>query len=576
MRRSNCVPRIEPLEVRRLLSVDPLDATFGGNGVAYGLPPTSTAVLATSIGLESDGKIVVGITGEGGAPLVRYNTDGSLDTSFGHGGYALPTPQPLVIARALAIQRDGKIIVAGSTAAQQAFAVARYNSDGTPDMGFGTGGIVVTDIPPPMYRGGEPIFALALALQTDGRIVVGGTDGGYWALARYDSDGTLDPAFGTSGIFLPGINGDAATNEPTSLHSIALQPDGKIVAAGETEDIHGVSNAVARFLPDGSLDPAFGSGGLSVLPTPNIGGLQIITSAVVTLPNGELMLGGNQNDGDFTLWRIESDGSLDNSFGNNGKLESPAIGGGISAMALRQDGTLIAAGGTATFSSAGITRHVALAAYRPDGSLDASFGTGGIIISGVNAAARGIAIQSDGKVVVVATDGRQAVVARYFGAPVFGVISGQVFDDVNNNGAMDSGEGGVSGVLVYIDRFNGGTFQSGDPNTRTDSVGDFTFALVPGTYTIREVVPAGFRQSSPLGYSWNVSVSTGETVSSVGFGDVPTFAVMMDFRYLLTLAQSFGHTGTFATGDVNDDGHVDLTDLLIVARNFGHVLPPSV
>src|SRR6516165_431864 len=181
---------------------------------------------------------------------------GDLDPSFGTGGKVTTA---VGYASAVALQGDGKIVAVGhtDTGTQGAFALARYNSDGSPDATFGTGGTVTTAFPSFF---GSYDAAYAVALQGDGKIVAAGdTDTGTrgaFALARYNPDGSLDATFGTGGTVRTafGTSYDAA-------NAVALQGDGKIVAAGDTDaGTHGAF-ALARYNPNGSLDATFGTGG---------------------------------------------------------------------------------------------------------------------------------------------------------------------------------------------------------------------------------------------------------------------------------------------------------------------------
>lgn len=176
-------------------------------------------------------------------------TAGILDPTFGTGGIATTNISGVDIANAIAIQADGKIVIAGYSldliSSLLDFAVARYNPDGTLDLTFGTGGIVTTNI------SGSDI-AFAIAIQADGKIVVAGTSSCLgtglcdFALARYNTDGTLDQSFGTGGIV---TNDITRTGNTDIVFAVAIQADGKIVAAGEFFSNFGVEFALARYLP---------------------------------------------------------------------------------------------------------------------------------------------------------------------------------------------------------------------------------------------------------------------------------------------------------------------------------------
>ena len=222
-----------------------LDPTFGiGGKVTTGI---GTDDYGYAVAIQADGKLVAaGATNNGinyDFALVRYNTNGTLDATFGTGGKvttAVGTSDDS--AYALAIQADGKLAVAGETfnGSTWDFALVRYNANGTLDATFGTGGKVTTAV------GTSDEAAYALAIQADGKLVAAGetfngstTD---FALARYNANGTLDPTFGTNGTVKTaiGTRDDAAS-------ALAIQADGKLVAAGETDNGTNYDFALARY-----------------------------------------------------------------------------------------------------------------------------------------------------------------------------------------------------------------------------------------------------------------------------------------------------------------------------------------
>ena len=152
-------------------------------------------------------------------------------------------------------------------------------------------------------------------------------------------------------------------------------------------------------------------------------------------------------------------------------------------------------------------------------------------------------------------------------------INGVVWNDANHNGVRDPGEAGLSSIAVYLDLNHNGKLDKADRSTITDSRGGFAFPdLSPGSYTVREVVPRGYAATAPLSYSATVTIGPDQG-RAVDFGDVPIASVPMNFGFLLTVAQNIGHAGTFADGDLNGDGWVDFSDLLLLAQNYGHALP---
>jgi uncharacterized delta-60 repeat protein len=236
---------------------------------------------------------------------------------------------------------------------------------------FGTGGTVTTDF------AGNGDEARAVALQPDGKIVAAGGALGAsvdFALARYRPDGTLDTAFGTGGK----VTTDFGSGE--QAYAVAVQPDGKIVAAGGA--VTGFE--LARYNADGSLDGTFGAGG-KVTTRFGLGLPFTRAHAIVLQPDGKIVVAGTATSatvGDFGLARYNPDGTLDASFGAGGKVTTDIRGTDSSdfawAVTLQPDGKLVVAG-----STAGPTGDAfALARYTPSGNLDGTFGSGGKVITG--------------------------------------------------------------------------------------------------------------------------------------------------------------------------------------------------
>jgi uncharacterized delta-60 repeat protein len=343
-----------------------LDTSFGTGGkvtTAFGtVGDTPLAVV-----IQTDGKIVaVGYSNTSSGPvfaLARYKIDGSLDESFGPGGKvttAIGTRG--AVAYAAAIQSDGKIVVAGYSdsgtvdVSVQVFALARYNADdGSLDMSFGTGGTgTVTTSFGPMYQN-----ATSVVIQTDGKIVAAGRAYPVLALARYNSDGSLDESFG------PGGTGKVTTamGDNCGAANVAIQTDGKIVAGGTSWGSASASFALARYNTDGRLDTSFGVGGKV---TTDFGTGLGFLRAVAIQTDGKIVAAGSSSDGTpsvFTLVRYNNDGSLDANFGTGAKVTTAVgtIGDEIYAVAIQSDGKIVAAG----YSYTGTSYVFALARYLP-------------------------------------------------------------------------------------------------------------------------------------------------------------------------------------------------------------------
>jgi uncharacterized delta-60 repeat protein len=289
--------------------------------------------------------------------LARYNADGTRDATFGVGGKVTTAfPGLAAIAFGLAVRPSGAILATGFAfdGAGFDFALARYNRDGTLDTSFGNGGLVTTDF------GAGDDFCLGVVIQHTGKIVAFGTafNGANFdfALARYTRDGTLDPTFGAGGRVLTDFDW---TDE--EIRDLALQPNGQMVALGETIGGCGVAFALARYNRDGTLDEGFGATGLVVT---DFGSADAQGEAVVIQPNGKILAGGRSVLGvntDFQLARYNRDRTLDTSFGEGGMVTTDFFGGrdGALAIALHSRGEIVLAG----FAFTGVSRDFALARY---------------------------------------------------------------------------------------------------------------------------------------------------------------------------------------------------------------------
>ncbi len=338
-----------------------LDKTFGvGGKVQTDFP--NLAAVASSVVVQPDGKIVVAggafplFTFLGDFKVVRYNSNGSLDTSFGDGGVVTTTFPEGSYAFDVALQDDSKIIAAGTVfvdfnpgeSSNTDFALARYNPDGTPDTTFGNGGQVSTD-----FLGLED-DAFSLLIQPDGKIVAVGSANDPatfydFAAVRYLNNGTIDATFGDGGK----VHTDLGDQNFDRARSAALQPGGHIVAAGfAISQNGGVQNfAVTRYTASGVLDTSFGAGGVTQI---DFGSCCQSANKVLLQPNGKIITVGYANtessDSDFLLARLTSDGSLDSTFGAGGKVRTSFgdLNGGANGAVLQPDGKIVAVGFQAT------------------------------------------------------------------------------------------------------------------------------------------------------------------------------------------------------------------------------------
>ncbi|MGI8638355.1 MAG: FG-GAP-like repeat-containing protein [Pyrinomonadaceae bacterium] len=403
-----------------------LDPTFGGGGkvITY----ISGKDFGSSVVLQSNGKLIVAgeatvNTSTTDFAIVRYNLDGSLDTSFGNGGRVITDFGRADWASAVARQSDGKIVVAGVTVnlpdptySTSNFALARYNTNGSLDSTFGTGGKVTTD-----FFGFQDYLA-AIIIQPDGKIVAAGMVtpvlfNHNFGLVRYNSDGSLDTTFGSGGKVSTDFNGQI-----DAVNALVLQADGKLVAAGCAGVAGSLDFALARYNSDGSLDSTFGSGGKV---STDLNGQYDQANALVLQTDGRLVAAGyivdyKDETPEFSLARYNSNGTLDSTFGNGGKVITDfGLSGYIAEVALQADGKIVAAG-TVYINGAD---DFGLVRYNTNGTLDTTFGTGGKVTTtfGGGDGAGGIVIQPDGKIVAVGSTANanfsagNFALARYLG-----------------------------------------------------------------------------------------------------------------------------------------------------------------
>ena len=401
-----------------------LDPGFGGGDGKVTTAFGSGDDHGDGVAVQADGKVLVaGYAHNGGNydfALARYLADGStLDTSFGSGG---KTTTAMVgggsdVGTDVVVQPDGKILVAGyaDNGGNNDFALARYNTDGSLDTGFGSGGKVLTD-----FSGGHD-ESYGLALQPDGKIVAAGQShngANYdFAVARYNADGSLDTGFG---------GGDGRVTIPFgSGHdesgTVALQSDGRIVMAGRSHNGTDYDFALARVESDGTLDTTFDTDGKVTTP---IGSSDDYGQDVAVQDDGRILVSGGMYNGadvDFVLVRYHSNGSLDTAFGSGGKVITP-IGASDergNAVALQFNGKIVVAGYTV------LNNHdFALARYNRDGSLDTTFGSAGLVTTAIGGGidvGNSLALQSDNSILVAGYSHNGGnydfALARYVGDP---------------------------------------------------------------------------------------------------------------------------------------------------------------
>ena len=335
--------------------------------------------------------------------LPAASAPGDLDTGFGTGGIVRRTfaGSGTDAAYAVAVQPDGRILVAGESGPTSAglFALARYRADGSPDTDFGCAmpGTCPGKVTSALRTIGDR--AQAIALQADGKIVVTGfitgTGKSDVAVARYLPDGTLDTAFNGTGFVTTSIGTTDAVG-----HAVALQPDGKIVVAGRGHNGTDYDFAVLRYLANGTLDPSFNGTGVVVTP---MGGGNDYAHGVAIAAGGRIVVAGFSHNGannDVAVARYLTDGSLDATFGGTGKVTT-AVGSGDDrghAVVLQPDGRIVVAG----LAFNGANNDFAVLRYTDAGALDASFNLTGKATIGIGThdTAFSVALAGDGRILV--------------------------------------------------------------------------------------------------------------------------------------------------------------------------------
>ena len=386
-----------------------LDPTFGAGGVVttsfvHDPPDDHFGAYAYVVGIEPDGSIVAGGWAGPGGPaefaLARYDPDGALDDTFDGDGKVTSDFGPgSDEVRALAFPPGGQTLAVG-VAGFVRFALARYELDGTLDATFSSNGKATT-----RFRVGGEHLANAVSLQPDGRILVAGAAGvefgppgetaGRFAIARYDPDGSRDETFGG--------DGRTTTNFTRGIdiaERIAVKNDGTIVVVGKAKD--GRKLAIAAYDPGGTLDTDFSVDGKEI--SAFVPGAEI--SAIAIQPDGKIVAAGFFEDlTTVALARYHTDGTPDATFGSDGRVMTQLTDAFfiVDDVAVQANGEILLAG---EGSGVGYISAFTLARYRVGGEMDTTFGTGGFAVTDLSPffdTAYGVAIQSDGRIVAAGT-----------------------------------------------------------------------------------------------------------------------------------------------------------------------------
>lgn len=406
-----------------------LDLSFSTDGITTAHFAPIGSDLAQGIAIQPNGRIVVvGSTQqdlETSIALARFMPDGTLDPDFGSGGQVTTGIgiDPTLIsdnAMAVALQPNGQIVVVGSSfenGSGDRFVVARYNADGTLDTGFGTNGIQLNA----MLNGGR---FTSVAIRDDGYIVACGVlneapSNEMFIAARYTPSGAPDTSFDGDGFAFIDI-----TPDDDAANDIALEPGGSILITGYCGLGTDAGLALVRLATDGSLDPSLAGDGIVIqqLSTDQDAGYTVLRQPA----DGKILVGGVTTFMPMVfivVARYNTDGTLDNSFAGDGIFQSPHPGLNFPGnMVLAPDGRIIIGGTWAT--------NFLVAVVNPDGTADTGFDDDGVVTTsfGTNAYGNDIALQADGKALLVGGSGQGSptfndfVLLRYHTGISIGVL----------------------------------------------------------------------------------------------------------------------------------------------------------
>lgn len=376
-----------------------IDLTFGTDGVVTTAVHANYNMTETTV-VQSDGKILV--AGSAGTPstyqmaVARYNEDGSLDTSFANDGtLRIPVGPLKSFVMGMAQQPDGKILLGGRTWDNVSgdFALVRLNEDGSFDNTFGTNGIALIQTP-------ETEAAEAMTLLDDGKIIMVGYRDDNLTAAKFNTDGSLDTSFGVNGWAVVSFSDQASYAD-----DVAIQDDGKILISGFS--LNGDNRfqvAAARLNTDGSVDNSFGTNGTVLF---NVGEWNDFGEGVAIQDDGKILIGGHkwisnvQQKHDLFVARLNTDGSLDTSYGNNGAATARLVDGANYAkgLVLQADGKPILAGYTVLQGEI----NMAMVRFDTTGELDSTFNGDGMVsfdYEGREDYGYAIALQADNKIIL--------------------------------------------------------------------------------------------------------------------------------------------------------------------------------
>lgn len=291
-----------------------IDHSFGNNGIVY--TPNQNSI--TSLVALPNNKILVG--GNSNPVLGRYLNNGKVDSSFGINGFIhhqFPS-YPYIYFNDMKVQPNGRILIAGSAAGnftRYYIMVARFLASGRPDSSFGNNGYAIHE---------AGVDCEAIALQPDGKIIVGGTSSSYkkFVTIRFNANGTADSSFGTYGVAITDLTGGVNQDYITSL---AVQDDGKIIAVGSCDNVF-FKLGMVRYLPNGTRDSSFGNKGIVLL---SYNRAYAPPKAVMIQTDNKILVTGHYytltTPSTLAAWRFNTNGMLDSSFGVNGMAAPESV-----------------------------------------------------------------------------------------------------------------------------------------------------------------------------------------------------------------------------------------------------------
>ena len=554
-------PHLEMMESRCIPSAGQLDPTFGKGGTITTDIGGPTNDYAYAIATQSDGKVLVlGASGDvtgGQIALVRYNSNGVQDTSFGKNGQVtfnfVDSPSRSDFASALAVDGSGHIIVAGSTTSpslpSKVFALAELNPNGSFNTAFGNGGTAIFATSAYTYD------ATAASLTSDaaGHILLAGsfsTDdpsvgfNHFSTVIRFNSDGSPDASFGQNGE----ANFNFGPNDSGSATSVAIDASGRVVVGGNAWNPTTFGTfAVARLNTDGSLDPSFGLGAKAIISLgPNT---QSSVTGMALDSAGRIVLAGTEYPTvspfteSFVVTRLKTDGSIDTGFGTGGVT---TIGNWIEGVAVDSSGRIVLADyAYYNIPRSGYANAIAVNCLNSDGTTDTSFGTGGqgiiVPVAGFNQLV-GVAVDPSGRIVVAgSTDssptGSDLLVVRF-----------------DSSGNPDSSWGAAGQVTTNIigpsnDVPVGLTITQSDGKMLV--VGTTAAAAGPGGVGLTRYNPDGSLDSTfGQGGEATIGVISGFTMS-------PTAAIVDGSGRIIVVGQSYGTSTQFGVLRLNSNGLID-------------------